>query len=111
MSGDQSNITKTAVDEWLHSEYEVVKENVAAANELLDLGLYFDNKTNIRQSEVVMQSEAETDGQGVRWHADPVIVFGNGISYSYLSAFFEEGFEELVSKFRTLQRDFERLVE
>ncbi len=28
MSGDQSNITKTAVDEWLHSEYEVVKENV-----------------------------------------------------------------------------------
>ena len=89
----------------------VVKDNVDAANALLDLGLYFDNKTDVKQAEVVMQAEAESEWRGVIWHVEPVIVFGNGISYSYFSTFFEEGFEELVSKFRMLQRDFERLAE
>ena len=101
----------SVIRENTHSE-QIVKENQAAADALLDLGLYFDNDNKVRQADVVLMAEAEDNGyEGIVWHANPVIAFGDGLSYSYFGEFFDNGFEDLVVKFRQVVKDFDFLIE
>ena len=114
--GEVQNVNRfvdylSVIRENTHSE-QIVKENQAAADALLDLSLYFDNDNKVRQADVVLMAEAEDNGcNGIVWHVNPVVAFGDGLSYSCFGEFFDNGFEALVVKFRQVVKDFDFLIE
>ncbi len=90
------------------------KANISLADELMDLGIYYDHK-NARQAKVSLESfrELEYDydkgGYVNVWECEPVFVFGDGTTHSTFGAFFESGFEKTIAKFEKILSDLNDL--
>lgn len=84
------------------------KSNVALANDLLNLGVYYDN-SDVRQAKIVLESFKEESYWDEAWSYEPVFYFGDATSYSTFDAFFETGFDKLIAKFEKILDDLYNL--
>ena len=79
------------------------------ANDLLDLGVYYDGGS-LEQARVKLEV-FEDKGKG-RWECEPVIYFADGSSYTTFEAFFNEvDFADVVDAANNLVDGFYALAE
>lgn len=88
------------------------KSYINMANDLLDLGVYYDGNSK-RQAQVKLESFQEEDyyDNYRYWECEPVIYFSDGTTYSTFEAFFNDSdFKKLVNTFENLFDDFDLLI-
>lgn len=86
------------------------KSNIELANELLNLGVYYNGK-NTREAKVQLEAFLEEDPWYSYWYCTPVIYFGDDSAYTTTDDFFGSGFDKLIAKLEKLLNDFQRLAE
>lgn len=86
------------------------KSNIALANDLLNLGVYYDGN-DVRQAKIMLECFNEQDRWSNYWYCEPVFYFGEESSYSSFDAFFDSGFDKLISRFEKIVDDFDRLFD
>lgn len=85
------------------------KSTITMANDLLDLGVYYDGGS-LEQARVKLEV-FEDKGKG-RWECEPVIYFADGTSYTTFEAFFNEvDFADVVDAANNLVDGFYALAE
>lgn len=81
------------------------KSWINKANGLMDINLFYDNKST-KQASVAFEPFCDRDSYwGDEWYVEPVIKFYDGTSYSSFDAFFND------IDFKTVIRRFERLMD
>ena len=87
------------------------KEYVRKMNNLINIGLYYDNK-NVKYANVELEAFIYEDYWGEEWYYTPVIVFDeDGTSYSFEEFFNERDFRNLIRTLERLMEDYEYLLE
>lgn len=84
------------------------KSNISLANDLLNLGVYYDGRSE-RQASIKLECFHERDRWNDYWYSEPVFYFGDESSYTAFDVFFETGFDKLIAKYEKILDDFERL--
>lgn len=84
------------------------KSSLSLANDLLNLGVYYDGKP-AREARIELEAFQDKDyWYGSYWYYSPVIYFGNASSYTMPDVFFETGFDKLQARFEKLVDDLLR---
>lgn len=84
------------------------KSNLSLANDLLNLGVYYDGKS-AREARIELEAFQGNDyWSGRYWYYSPVIYFGNASSYTMPDVFFETGFDKLQARIEKLVDDLLR---
>ena len=88
------------------------KDNVRKMNNLINIGLYYDNK-NVKHASVELEAFVYESYWGEdEWYCTPVIVFEeDGTSYSFEEFFDRKSFRTLINTFNRLIEDYEYLIE
>ncbi|MBQ9201468.1 MAG: hypothetical protein IJ154_03745 [Bacteroidales bacterium] len=96
-----------------NSKESTFKSKINQANDLIDLGVYYDGG-KLEQAKVKLEV-FEDKAKGL-WYCEPVIYFADGTAYSTFEAFFNEtdfadlinAAQELVAKFGAMVNDSEK---
>lgn len=84
------------------------KSYIANANSLMEVGLYYDNKT-VKNAE--LKFEPIKDGNSDIWYAVPVICFEGGKTYVTVESFFSEiNFKDVIDRFNEWLESYKKLI-
>ena len=84
------------------------KSFINQANSMMDINVYYDNKSTKQASLMMRAFDYDYDGHSV-WYDDPVICFPDGSGYSLETFFSEEDFRKSLDKFEELIEGFRNL--
>ncbi len=95
-------------NDWDEKEY---KKYINQANSLIDVKLYLDNSGKYAAFLRLQPFEERYYGAYSSWDAEPVLVFGDGSSYSFDEYFDENTFSTVINKVENLIDDFVRMFD
>ena len=98
------------MDEADENEYDgtIYKEKIAAANALVDYGLYFNGNT--KQAQVVMEPFEEEDWNDTYWDYDFVIQFADGSKSAFDDYFIRANFGGVSNLYDDMEDDYTNKV-
>ena len=86
------------------------KDYLDRANQLLEMGIYYDRMPQPGAS-IKLYPFAAYDYGGERWYNQPVLTFNDGTAYSTFESFFsQEAFQSVIQRFTDIASDFVGLV-
>ncbi|MBQ6694295.1 MAG: hypothetical protein IJN24_05440 [Bacteroidaceae bacterium] len=94
------------------NDEDLFKDNITKANQLLNLGLYYDNR-NKKYANVELKCFQEDEyyyGYYSYWTYYPVIIFDDGTSYAFDEFFNEDNFKKLIKAAKRLFEDYSDML-